>query len=160
MGELALPQCSLLCKALMCTGVLTPAYSQVYHTHLQCCSSEVAVVQSLSYVWLFASAWTAACQASLHHLLELAQTHVRWVGDAIQPSHSLSSPSPLPSVFPSKDLFQWVGSVHQVAKVLELQHLFFQWGLIFFRIDWFDCLAIQGTLKNLIEHHNLKVSIL
>ena len=66
--------------------------------------------------------WTAACQASfpvLHHLPELAQTHVHWVGDAIQPSHPLLSPSP-----PAFNLSQ-----RQVAKVLELQlqHQSFQW---------------------------------
>ena len=61
---------------------------------------------------------------------ELAKTHVHWVGDAIQPSHPLSSPTPLafnPSQY--QGLFQWVGSSHQVAKVLEfqLQHQSFQW---------------------------------
>ena len=51
--------------------------------------------QSLSHVQLFAIPWTAACQASiLHYHLELAQTHVHEVGDAIQPSHSVSPPSP------------------------------------------------------------------
>ena len=57
-----------------------------------------------------------------HYLLEFAQTHVHWVGDAIQPSHPLSSPSP-PAFNLSKHqgLFQWVSSSHQVAKVLELQ---------------------------------------
>ena len=61
-----------------------------------------------------------------HQLLELAETHVRWVGDAIQPSHSLSFPSP-PTFNLSQSLFIWVGSSHQVAKVLEfqLQHQFF-----------------------------------
>ena len=53
--------------------------------------SRVVVVQSFSHVWLCVTLWTAACQASLHHLLELGQTHVHWVSDAIQPSHSLSS---------------------------------------------------------------------
>ena len=58
-----------------------------------------------------------------HHLLELTQTHVHQVGDAIQPSHPLSSPSP-PAPNPSQHqgLFQWVSSLHQVAKGLELQH--------------------------------------
>ena len=52
-------------------------------------------VQSLSCVQLFATPWTAACHAPLHHQLpEFTQTHIHWVGDAIQPSHSLSSPSP------------------------------------------------------------------
>ena len=70
-----------------------------------------------------------------HQLPEPTQTHVHWVGDAIQPSHPLSSPSP-PTFNPSQhqDLFQWVSSSHQVAKVLEfqLQHEPFQW---IFRID-------------------------
>ena len=61
---------------------------------------------------------------------EFTQTHVHWVGDAIQPSHPLSSPSP-PARNPSQHqcLFQWVSSLHQVTKVLEfqLQHQFFQW---------------------------------
>ena len=70
-----------------------------------------------------------------HHLLELAQTHVRSVSDATQPSHPLSSPSP-PTFDPSQNqgLLLWVSSSHQVAKVLEfqLQHQSFQWtsGLI------------------------------
>ena len=59
------------------------------------CSSFV-VVQLLSCVWLFVTLWTAACLAFivLHHLPEFAHTHVHWVGDALQPSHPLSSPSP------------------------------------------------------------------
>ena len=57
-----------------------------------------------------------------HHLLEFTQTHVHWVGDAIQPSHPLSSPSP-PAPNPSQhqSLFQWVNFSHEVAKVLEFQ---------------------------------------
>ena len=66
-------------------------------------------------------------------LPEFAQTHVHWISDAIQPSHSLSSPSP-PALILSQcqGLFKWVSSSHQVAKVLELQlqHQSFQWGLI------------------------------
>ena len=67
----------------------------------------------------------------LHHkLLEFTQTHAHRVGDAIQPSHPLSSPSP-PAPNPSQHqgLFQWVNSLHEVAKVLEfqLQHQSFQW---------------------------------
>ena len=59
-------------------------------------------------------------------------------------------------------LFQWVGFLHQVAKLLELQHQSFQWTfrVDFFRINCFDLLALQGTLKNLRHHHNLKASIL
>ena len=71
-----------------------------------------------------------------HQLPELAQTHVHWVGDAIQPSHPLSSPSlPAFNLSQHQGLFQWVGSLHQVAKVLEfqLQHSSFQW---IFRTDF------------------------
>ena len=65
-----------------------------------------------------------------HQLPELAQTHVHWVGDAIQPSHPLLSPcSSAFDLSQHQDLFQWVSSLHQVAKVLEfqLQHQSFQW---------------------------------
>ena len=70
-----------------------------------------------------------------HQLLESAHTHVHWVGDAIQPSHPLSSPSlPAFNLSQHRDLFKWVSSSHQVAKVLEfqLQHQSFQW---IFRTD-------------------------
>jgi len=71
-----------------------------------------------------------------HQLLELTQTHVHWVGDAIQPSHPLSSPSPPAfNLSQHQGLFQWVSSLHQVAKILEfqLQHHSFQW---IFRTDF------------------------
>ena len=71
-----------------------------------------------------------------HQLPELSQTHVHRVGDAIQPSHLLSSPSlPAFSLFQHQGLFQWVSSSHQVAKVLalQLQHQSFQW---IFRTDF------------------------
>ena len=85
-------------------------------------------VQSLSHVRLFATPWTAA--RPVHHQLpEFTQTHVHRVGDAIQPSQPLSSPSP-PAPNPSQHqgLFQRVNSSHEVAKVLEfqLQHHSFQ----------------------------------
>ena len=98
-----------------------------------------------------------------HWLLELAQTHVNWVGDAIQPSHLLSSPSPPAfNLSHHQGLFQWTGSLHQVTKVLELQfqHQSFQWifRTDFFRIDWFDLFVVQGTLKSLLQHHTSKAS--
>ena len=68
-----------------------------------------------------------------HQLLELAQTHVHRVSDAIHPSHPLSSPSPAFSCAQHQGLFQWVSSSHQMAKVLELQHQSFQW---IFRADF------------------------
>ena len=69
----------------------------------------------------------------LHYLPEFAQTHVHWVSDAIPPSHPLSSPSPpVLNLSQHQDLFQWVSSSYQVAKVLKLQHQPFQW---IFRVD-------------------------
>ena len=100
-----------------------------------------------------------------HQLPEFTQTHVHWVSDAIQPSHPLSSPSP-PAFNLSQhhSLFKWVSYSNQVAKVLEfqLQHQFFQWTLRtdFFRMYWLDLLAVQGTLKSLLQHHSSRASIL
>ena len=89
-----------------------------------------------------------------HQLPEFTQIHVHWVGDAIQLSHPLSSPSP-PSFNLSQHqgIFKWVSSLDQVAKVLEFQfqHESFQWifRTNFPYIDWLDLLAVQGTLKNI-----------
>ena len=100
-----------------------------------------------------------------HQLPEFTQTQVHWFSDAIQLSNPLSSPSP-PALNLSQHqgLFKWVSSSHQVAKILEfqLQHQSFQWTprLISFRMDWLDLLAVQGTLKSLLQHHSSKASIL
>ena len=100
-----------------------------------------------------------------HQLLESIETYVHWVGDAIQPSHPLSSPSP-PTLNLSEHqgLFKWVSSSHQTAKLLEfqLQHQSSNEhpGLISFRMDWLDPLAVQGTLRSLLQHHSSKASIL
>ena len=93
----------------------------------------------------------------IHHLLELAQTHVHWVGDAIQPSHPLLPPSfPALNLFHHQGLFQWVGSLHQVAKYWSFSFSISPSnecsGLFSFRIDWFDLFAVQGTLKRLHQH--------
>ena len=98
-----------------------------------------------------------------HQLPELSQTHIHWVDDAIQPSNPLSPPSSTFNLSQHQGLFQWASSSHQVAKVLEfqLQHQSFQRILrISFRNDWFDLLAVQGTLKSLLQCYNSKASIL
>ena len=105
----------------------------------------------------------------LHHLPEfhlpwVSQTHVHWVSDAIQPSCPLSSLSPPAFYLPQhQGLFQWVSSLHEVARVLEFNFRISPSndysGLIPFRIDWFDLLTAQGTLKSLLQHHNSKASI-
>ena len=101
----------------------------------------------------------------LHYLLEFVQIHVHWICDAIKSSHPLSPHSPpVLKLSQCQDLFLRVGSSHQVAKVLDLQPQpqpsNEYSGLIYFRIDWFDLLAVQGTLKSLLQHHSSKASIL
>ena len=99
-----------------------------------------------------------------HQLPEFTQTHVHRVSDAIRLilCHPLLL---LPSIFPKfrQGLFQWVSSLHQVAKILEfqLQHPSKEIpGPISFRMDWLGLLAVQGTLKSLLQHHRSKASIL
>ena len=82
-----------------------------------------------------------------HQLPDFTQTHARWVSDAIQPSHLLSSPSPAFNLSQYQGLFKWVSSSHKVAKVLEfqLQPQSFQWifRIDFLRMDWLDLLAVS-----------------
>ena len=94
-----------------------------------------------------------------HQLLELAQTHVHQVSDAIQPAHPLLSPSP-PALNLSQHqgLFQRVSSLHQVSFSISPSNEYSE--LISFRIDWFDRLAVQRTLKSLLQRHSSKASIL
>ena len=101
----------------------------------------------------------------LHYLLEFAQTHVCWVGDAIQPSHPLCPLLLLPSVFPSIRVF----SNYLAFSIRWPKYWSFSYSislsneyprLISFRIDWFDLLAVQGTLKSLLQQHNYKASVL
>ena len=89
----------------------------------------------------------------LHHLLELTQTHAHRVGDAIQPSHSLSPPSP-PALsllqhqsFPMSQLFASGGHSIGASVSASVLPMNIQADFFFFRIDWFDLLAFQGTLK-------------
>ena len=100
-----------------------------------------------------------------HQLLELAQTHVHGVGDAIQPSHPLSSPSP--SAFNLAQIR--VSSNESVLCINWPKYWRFSFsispsneysGLISFRIDQLDLLEVQGILKSLLQHHSLKASIL
>ena len=100
-----------------------------------------------------------------HQLPAFTQTHVHWVGDAIQPSHPLSPPSPPAlNLSPHQGLFQWVSSCIRWPKYWSFsfnisssnEHP----GLISFRMDWLDLLAVQGILKSLLQHHSSKASIL
>ena len=99
-----------------------------------------------------------------HQLLEFTQTHVHWVGDAIQLSHPLSSPSP-----PAPNPSQHQGLFNESTLCIKWPKCWsFSFsispsnehpGLSSFRMDWLDLLAVQGTLKSLLQHHSSKASI-
>ena len=98
-------------------------------------------------------------------LQELAQTHVHPVGDANHPSHPLLPLLLLPSIFASIRVFSNESALH--IRLLKYWSFSFNIspsneysGLISFRMDWFDLLAVQGTLKNLLQDHSSKASIL
>ena len=100
-----------------------------------------------------------------HQLPEFTQTHVHRVSDAIQPSHPLSSPSPLAPIPPSIRVF----SNESTLRMRWPKYWSFSFSiipskeipeLISFRMDWLDLLAVQGTHKSLLQHHSSKASIL
>ena len=97
-----------------------------------------------------------------HQLPEPTQTHVHWVGDAIQPSHPLSSPSP-PALNPSQHqgLFQWVSSSHEVAKYWSFSFSISpsnEYSISWFPLGWTGWISLQS--KGLLQHHSSKASIL
>ena len=124
-------------------------------------------VQPLRHVWLFASRWTVAQQASLPITNSQSLRKLMSI-ESVMPSSHLFLSCPLillPSVFPSIRVFsiEWVlhtpwpkcrNFSFSISPSIEYS------GLIFFRIDWLDLLAVQGTLKNLLQHHSSKASSL
>ena len=103
-----------------------------------------------------------------HQFMEFTQTHVHWVGDAIQLSYPLSSPSPPAfNLVHHQGLFKW--GFKWALRIRWPKDWSFSFnispsngysGLISFRMDWLDLLAVQGTCKSLLQHHSLKTSIL
>ena len=135
--------------------------------HCRKASHQFSSVQSLSHVQLFATPWTAACQASLsitnsRSLLKLTSI------EQLMPSSHLILCCPLflsPSIFPSIRVFSNESALH----IRSPKYWSFSFnissssdysGLISFRMDWLDLLAVQGTLKSLLQHHSSKASIL
>ena len=129
-------------------------------------SSTISSVQLLSHVQLFATPWTAACQASLS--ITNSQSLLKLLSKSVMPSNHLILCLPLlllPSIFSSI----WVFSSESVLCIRWPNYWSFSCsispsneysGLISFRIDCFDILAVQGTLKSLLQHHSSKASIL
>ena len=99
-----------------------------------------------------------------HQLPEFTQTYVHQVGDAIQPSHPLLSPFPPASIPPSIRVFSNESNLRMKwpkywSFSFSISPFNEHPGLISFRMDWLDLLAVQGTLKSLLQHHSLKASI-
>ena len=132
---------------------------------INCKTKHTISVESLSHVRLFATPWTAARQASLsitnsRSLLRLMSIKL------VMPSSHFIPCCPLlqlPSIFPSIQVYSNESVLHlkwpkywSFSIGLSSEYL----GLISFRIDWFDLLAVQGTLKSLLQHHSSKASIL
>ena len=139
----------------------------ISHKYISLCVvSQFSSFRLLSHVQLFVTPWTAVCQTSLsitnsRSLLKL----MSWVGDAIQPSHPLSPLLLLPSTIPSIRVFSNESVLHirlpkywSFSFSISLSNEYS--GLVSFRMDWLDLLAIQWTLKNLLWHHSLKASVL
>ena len=128
--------------------------------------SHLSSVQSLSPVWLFVTAWTGACQASLS--ITNFWTWLKLMSsESVMPSNHLILCCPLlllPSIVPSSKVFS-SESVHPIRWPKYWSFSFSispsneYSGLIFFRMDWLDLLAVQGTIKSLFQHHSSKASI-
>ena len=130
-------------------------------------SKWVVVVQSLSRVWLFATPWAAACQASLSFTISWSLLKLMSI-ELMMPSNCLTLCCPLlllSSIFPSIRVF----SNESALRIRWPKYWSFSFsispskehpGLVSFRIDWLALLAVQGTLKRLLQHHSSKGSIL
>ena len=129
--------------------------------------SEHSTVQLISHVQLFATPWTAACQASLSITNSQSLLKLIFI-ESVMPSNHLILSHPLlllPSIFPSIRVF----SNESMLRIRWPKYWSFSFnispsneysGLISFRIDWLNLLAAQGTLKSLLQHHSSKASIL
>ena len=130
-------------------------------------TDQFSSVQLLSCVWLFVTPWTVACQASLSTINSQSLLRLMFI-ELVMPSNHLILCCPLllpPSIFSSIRVF----SNESVLRIRWPEYWSFSFsispsndhsGLISFRIDWFDLLAFQGTLKSLLQHCSSKVSIL
>ena len=130
-------------------------------------SVQFSSVQSLSHVWLFATLWTVACQASLSFIISWNLLKLMSI-ELVMPSNHLILWHPLlllPPISPSFRVF----SNESALRIRWPKYWSFSFnispsneysGLLSFRMDWLDLLAVQGTLKSLLQHHSSKASIL
>ena len=146
------------------------ARCQTPSVQLACSESSawiVAVVQSLSCLQLFATPWTSAHQASLSFTISRSLLKLMSI-ELVMPSNHLTLYRPLlllPSIFPRIRVFSNESALYirwpkYGSFRFDISPSNEYLGLISFRIDWFDLLAVQGTLKNLLQHHSSKASIL
>ena len=128
-----------------------------------CTLKYVVIVQLLSRVWLFVTPWTIAFQASLS--LTISQNLLKFLPIELMMASNhlfLCHPTLLPSIFPSMRVFANESALPLRGPKywsFSLRPSNEYWGLISFKIDCFDLLAVQGTLKSLLQHHSSKVSI-
>ena len=124
------------------------------------------IIQLLSHVWLFPTPWTVACQVSLSFTISQSLLKLMSIESVVPSNHLiLCHPLlPLPSIFPTIGAFSNGSAVHiRWPKDWSFSFSFNTSSeysrLISFTIDWFDLLAVQGTLKSLLQHHSSKASI-
>ena len=127
----------------------------------------VVVVESLSHVQLFVTPWTAVCQASLSFTISQSMLKLKSIESMMSSNHLiLCHPLLLqPSIFPNIRVFsnesalpiRWPKYCNFSFSISPSNEYL---GLISFRMDWLDLLAVQGTLKSLLQHHSLKASVL
>ena len=135
------------------------------HTHTHTHTHIYIVIQCFSRVSLWSHELQHARLSCPSLPPKACSRSIHWFSDAIQPPHPLLSPSPPAfNLFQCKFFPQWVSSSHQVAKGLELQLQLSPSneysGLISFRIDWFDILAVPGILKSPLHYHSSKASVI
>ena len=123
------------------------------------------VVQSISHAQLFVTPWTVECQASLCITNSQSLLKIMSIDSVMPPNHLILCPFLLPSIFPSIRVFSNESAFH----IRWPQYWSFSFsispsseysGLISFKTDWFELLAVQGTLKSPLQHHSSKASIL
>ena len=143
---------------------LSKALTKISKCSIIYISSQTSSVQSLSHIWLFVTPWTSACQASLSITNSQSLLKLISIESAMPSNHLiLSRPLLLPSILPSNRVFS-NKSVFYIRRPKDWSFNISPSneyaGLISFMIDWFDLLAVQGTLKNLLQHHSSKAPIL